>query len=259
MEEVEKSSKKKIFRSAAYPAIDLKEAEGLAQQIAEHFNGKQSVSRSDIAAVLDKSEGFVARPIAALVHYSLLDKTLEGYKLSDLFKDIKNPIDTNELVESRIKAFKSPKLFEELIDKFNGRVVPTELKTHLVRFHSIAEKVADNAAEIFFNSARHAGVLNDKNILKIDIKGNTGNTDYLGEDYIKDDNEKKPPIKTPLELPEHNAGKEIPMHEMEEVPIRLKNGKHAKLIYPADITKKDLIIIRKQIDVLEAYVDDEDE
>jgi len=259
MDSNENNTKKKIVRSAAYPAIDLKEAVDFANKISEHFTDAQSVSRADIAAVLDKSEGTITRPVAALVHYSLVQKTGEGYQLSTLYKDIRNPINDKDLKTSLIKAFNSPKLFLELIEKFNGHVIPEELRTHLVRFHSISEKVADDAAENFLASGRYAGVINDKNILNLSNNNkshdeesiNDSKVNNVSDEYIEDDKDQ-----LHLRLPAHE---ETPDEQIETVPIRLKGGKHAYLKYPADITKKDLKIIRRQLDVLEAYVEDDEE
>lgn len=242
-------TKKSITRSAAYPSLDLESAIEFTRSLSGHFTANQVFHRGDVAAVLDKSEGAITRDVAACVHYGLLDRPQEGYQISSLFKEIVNPINEQDLKASLVRAFENPKLFQELIEKFNSHAIPAELKTHLVRFHSISEKVSETVADIFVKSARYAKVLSDKNILNLfgtsnEVKQNSTTDNGEPDSKYKPDN---PPL-----LPPHVEEKE------EKIPIRLTDNKRAYLIYPPNLTSKDIKIIRKQIDVLEVYISDEE-
>ncbi|MEO9477094.1 MAG: hypothetical protein ABJG41_16230 [Cyclobacteriaceae bacterium] len=248
------TSKRKVQRSAAYPALTLSEAIDFTKELSLHFTDKQSILRADIAAVLGKSEGTIVRDVAAAVQFGLIVKDTDGYRISQLFKNIQNPISSADLFEGLVDSFSSPKLYKELIEKFDGHVVPKELRTHLVRFHSIADKAADSAAEIFFESAKTAGVLSSNGMLNIKTTTNTveENDNLIIEDTSDDVVEEK---KVVLELPAHNEVQSVD----EKLPIRLTDGKHAYLTYPSNLSKKDIKILRKQIDVLEVYVSDDEE
>ena len=160
--------KKLVERSAAYPALPLQNAIKFTESITKHFTDKQVVTREDVAAVLGRSVGNIQRDIAACGHYGLLLRQKEGYQISTLYKEIQNFYDETDLQRNLIEAFKKPKLYQDLIEKYNEHAVPPELRTHLIRFHGITEKSAAAAAETFLDSARFCKVLNEHNILNVE-------------------------------------------------------------------------------------------
>jgi hypothetical protein len=165
--EIEQETKKKtIERSAAYPAISIEEALEFVAEVYKNFPGGQSISREDVAAVLKKREAYIHRDVAAAAHYGLLIRLKGNYQVSDLFKTYKLHLTEAEKQACLLQAFVTPKLYRDLVEKHDGHAIPAELKTHLVRFHNIAEKAAPEVAEGFIANARVVGAANENNILQ---------------------------------------------------------------------------------------------
>lgn len=228
--------------------------------IYKNFPGNQNINRDDVAAVLKTNAGSIQRDVAAAAQYLLLERIKGDYCVSDRFRKIQNFLTESERKQALLEAFGSPKLYAELIEKHDGHAIPTELKTHLIRFHKIAEKAAPGAADLFIENAKYVGAANEHNILNykqalLRLASNANRVDYaevIDEGKVKDKSderiinfiEEKPfdQNKTPL-LPE------IPGNENVKVPLSEK--KFAFLSYPPSIKKRDIEILRKQLDLLE--------
>ncbi|HRO48147.1 hypothetical protein [Agriterribacter sp.] len=247
--------KRFIQRSASYPGISLEEALGFTTEVAKSFPSSQVINRNDIAAVLKKAAASIVREISASVQFQLFSKDKDGYKISPLFKKITNYLDQSERRKLIIEAFGSPKLYAELIEKFNNHAIPQELKTHLIRFHKIAEKAAPDAANVFIESAKFAGVLSDSGILTIspDMAQHLPHNDNVIDNGLSateifiENQVTSPVIRQQLQLTE--------MVNEEKVKIRLTGGKFAYLIYPLDLTKRDISVIQKQIEQLDLIIE----
>lgn len=254
--------KKSIERSAAYPAITIEEAAKLCEGVARNFPGNPSpfVTREDIAAVLKAKAGSIQRDIAAAGHYGFLNRDKSGYQVSELFKTLLNPIGEKERKRCLLTAFGSPKLYQELLEKHDGHAIPQELKTHLIRFHKITENVAQEVADDFIANAKFVGATNEHGILTYKsalAAANDGNTDYVEViTETKNDAEKGNNfqlIENGNQAPQqHPPFKQLPpIPEAENIKIPLSEKKVAYLAYPNNINKKDIQILRAQIDLLE--------
>ena len=161
--DIEKS-KRIVERSAAYPAILIEEAIPFVAAVLKNFPGNQSVTREDIAAVLPDISA-IHRPIAASVHYGLLNREKGKYQVTKLYKDYSNFLSDFEKRKLLLQIFGEPTLYKEIIAKHDGHVLPTELKTHLIRFHRIVDKVAGEVADDFIKNAEYVGAINENRIL----------------------------------------------------------------------------------------------
>lgn len=263
--ESETKNKKLIDRSAAYPGITIEEAVPFVAGIYKNFPGSQRVSREDIAAVLKTKVANIQRDVAAAVQYGLLIKDKDGYKVSDKYKTLHNHLSEDEKKQCLLDAFGSPKLYAEIIVKHNGHVIPAELKTHLIRFHRIAEKAAPYAAEIFITNGKYVGAIDEHNILNYKTNIETFETG----------NETPPPPNTPPPNTINPNGNAAPIdgaivfqnpvnkeqlllnevNNAERVKIRLTEGKIAILTHPILLNQKDIDILKKQIELLELLVE----
>lgn len=264
----EQQPKKIVERSAAYPAISIEEAIRFIESIAKNFPGSPFINRDDIAAVLKTKPHNIHRDIAAAAHYGLLKRQKDSYQVTDLYKTISNPISEAEKAKCLLEVFGFPKLYQELLTKHDGHVIPPELKTHLIRFHKIAEKAAQEVADTFISNARYVGAANEHNILSYKqnlLKATTGGIEYAevippdNSGNLHPDNQKPPPLGG-------NAGEEgkPPAHDQlflnemnnqEKLKIRLSEGKFAYLIYPLNLNSKDIIILNKQIELLQILLE----
>lgn len=254
---VKKLDKKPVERSVSYPGITIEEALIFTDKVSKNFTPSQIISREDIGAVLNTSANTIVREVAACVNYGLfLKQQKEGYQISTRYKTFTNSLSANEKRKFLLDAFQSPKLYIDLIKKFDGHTIPNEFKTHLIRFHKIAENAANLAAEIFIKNAKFCGILNEYNILTFKLSYDQllsdadiqfeeqleriNKQDEMGNSQDTKQNEKP---KTPLLLNEIN--------NKVDKKITLTDGKISIWQYPKNLNKKDIEIFRKEIEILE--------
>lgn len=164
------------------------------------------------------------------------------------------------MIDTNYTPFKrTPKLYQELLSKHDGHAIPAELKTHLIRFHKIADKAAQEVADTFIENAKYTGAANEHGILNHKqalLKLTDSGIEYaeiITENKLKD----QPPEL--LNVIESNQGqanppqyRELPpMPDAENIKIPLTEKKVAFLAYPQNIKKRDIEILRKQLDLLE--------
>ncbi|HEY0246517.1 MAG TPA: hypothetical protein VGC01_13195 [Mucilaginibacter sp.] len=252
----EKVDKKPVERSAENPAISIEKGISFVDSIAKNFSPTQWVTREDIEAVL-KTKG-LHRPIAATVQYGIISRNKNLYQISPTYKELINPISENEVKKIKIQFFSSPKLYAELIEKYDGHVVPSDLKVHLIRFHNIAPNASNDVAELFFQNARFAGVISDNNILNVSV--------------VSDPSVITPPqvaaksTDIPVNVENSEAGV-LRLKQLEDeknrtkllsevnnpitYKIPLSEKKNAVLTYPHELNEKDIQILKKYIELLE--------
>ena len=256
--------KKSVERSAAYPGFSIEDALRYVAEIYKHFR-TAFTKRDDITALVENSH---PRNIAACVYYLFLNREKDTYQASDLYKTTANPLSDTEKRKCLLEAFAAPKLNSELIEKFDGDTVPPELVIHLHRFHKITEDAAPLAAEVFIKNAKFCGVLGEDNILRYkqtfdrlygiatppaqpDVQIATQSQQTAANppavDNASNTNANVLPKQNPLMLEE--------IVNKEEVKIRLTGNKIAYLIYPNNLTKKDVMILQKQIEQLDLMVE----
>lgn len=260
------SPKKTLERSAAYPDLSVSEAVKFTADVAKHFpSTTQVINRDDIAAVLNKVAASIQRDVASCAHYKFFNRVEGGYQISESYRTIANPLSEREKRTCLLQAFGEPKLNAELIAKFDGHVVPQELRTHLIRFHKIAEKASDHAAAVFIKSAKECGVLNDKSILNYKselakLKDNNiqfaeVTTEKPDSDAPLGDNQEIIDIIIPEAKPKELPAPQIPPIAGEEkLKIPLTGRRYAYLIYPSDLNVQDAEILAKQMEVLKLLV-----
>lgn len=249
------ASKRKVDRSAAYPVLTIEDSLVLVADVYKNFRNEYA-KRNDI---LNLIEGVHPRHIAAASHYGLLDREKDSYRVSELYKNIANPIDQTERKSNLRLALYKPSLYKELIDKFEGDVIPETLVYHLSRFHRITEDAAPLAADVFIKNLRYCGVINENGVLR-----------YKDGNYQDDSTKVIIPnsslpnevsglaadVKRAEPIAEQTQQKLLPeIINEEKSKIRLTGGRFAYLIYPFDLNKKDIIILQKEIEQLELLVE----
>lgn len=156
--EIEKNKSSKE-RSVAYPSVTLGDAVDFTSKLREAL-GKGPYSRDEAARALGhvKLSGPAARKVAALVHYGLLVRSGNAYNQTQLAQDILKPLSDEQKTEAVIKAVRSPRLFEKLIQKYSGQALPTMLHHVLIR-EGISESAANEVSRLFTESIKFAGLL----------------------------------------------------------------------------------------------------
>lgn len=160
MSEENKQQKEKVTkdRSVAYPSITLPDAIELASKLRDGL-GKGPYSREEAARAMGhpKLSGPAARKVAALVHYSLLERTGNAYYQTHVAQDILKPLSDDQKTAAIIKAVRSPRLFEKLLQTYSGQALPTMLHNVLIR-ERVSESASDDVVRIFTESIKFAGI-----------------------------------------------------------------------------------------------------
>lgn len=248
-------SKQTRERSKAYPGCALEDCVRFVGMIKKAL-GRGTHDRESLAKAMGFStvSGAVSPKIAALVHFGLMERTSSGYELSALSRSITDPLDESERRKAIREAFALPTLYQEIIAKFepDGKI-PSQLATHLHRFHGITDAASTQAAEIFVSSGRYAVALDEFNNItrsephesKVVSEAPTASlsaeTAQALPPTIPVVQQPPTPIIVPLQTP---SG-----HQRFEFAIT--QGRAVVLTVPADLNAKDIRIIRKQIELLE--------
>lgn len=151
---------KNVKRSAAYPAISLQVAVKDVDLLREKL-GSGPYSRDSAAKALGYTgvTGTSGRRVASLVHYGLVERKGDTYYQSGLADQILRYTDDKERKQGIIRALKSPKLFQTLINVYEGKTIPVMLPHILSRQYDINETVSKEVVEVFKSSLDFAGVL----------------------------------------------------------------------------------------------------
>lgn len=239
-------------RSASYPGITLEKAILFAELYYKHFSSTTFVKREEIASVLKMHPNSIAIELAACAQYGLMEKSTEGYKTTKLFDDIFRPENQKEKKISMLIAYGNPKLNKELLAKFDGHVIPSEFPNTLVKHHSITPNAAPKAAQVFIESGKSVGAINDANVLRhSDTLNGLRKMQYAEVEEVsseESDNSsernQQVQIFTPAQdNPLGNIGSSY-----NKVPLHVTASKVAYFAYPADLTANDIKIIKHHID-----------
>lgn len=251
---MENRLKKEVRRSNAYPSITLDEALDLTEFVYKN-SGHSYIKLEDIASLMKKSVGGISQRIGSAVQYNLLElKSGTGYRPSDLFKKIYKPISQNEKHQNLVDAFNSPKLYVELINKYEGSILPSDviLPNILERDHSIYDDAARKASQVFLENVKTLGLLNSAN--EFSINNANSNNDNKHEEKKEEVNSKSE-AKNPISRPTPNTQDDNTNLDLLKIEIGLSNNKKAVIFYPKDMTNLDVEIIKLQVSVLEKIVE----
>ena len=240
------NQKKDKQRSASYPSLSVLKAYTYAEKINEKF-GNSEFTREEFAHLIGVHPNTTSRDIASCVQYKFLEKKeAKGtYKISELFNDIFRPESEKDKQGGLIQAFSNPKLYHELIEKFDGNVIPEELPNTLIKHHGITAAASKDAADTFIASAIEVGVFDRKMLKYTIVKGATAKTQYAevvdvpneeNGERIKEQEQSMVVIKKP---DENTTDVKVPIH--------LTKNKAAYLQYPLNTSAKDIKLLEHAI------------
>ena len=241
-------------RSALYPPSTWDECVELIKKI-EKYCGKVGYDAvaQDFGLTNASTKSFTRR-LSAAKQFGLIltaGKTLQN---TDLARQYLYP--TDELAQSRIKVqcFQLPPLYSKLVERFNGKQLPTEsmLSNILMRDYEIVKAVKDAAAKCFLKNAEQMGVaingVLNCNITQEDVMA-TDSTSTFSEDEVAVSQE--PEINTtPVPEAKENPKTQLPNKDFIEQSYETESGKPARIIIPKDATVDDLAAISDMLSIL---------
>lgn len=145
-------------RSTMYPVVNLHDAIEKVQQLVKSV-GLGPFSRETAVKGMNYSSlsGASGRAFSALVQYGLIDRlSKDDYKVSSVATRITNPISSEDYELAKEEAAKSPKLFSELFNRFEGQEIPDQLENILFNqkeYKFANHKSAQDAATNFRQTA----------------------------------------------------------------------------------------------------------
>ncbi len=236
-------------RSRAYPVLSLKDGSRAMGEILAGL-GDGAFGREVLGEVLGYSNahgGPGARKIAALAQYGLLRRRAGLYSPTALARRIVEPEDARSRAAALRRALQHPPLFRAILERYapQGRV-PSQLASVLWRDHGITRKASRFAAETFRKSARFAGV--------VDRDGA-----FLPESEPPASSRPgdPPPAASPPAAGPPAAGSMSESESEQRFEFALTGDKVARLWLPLGLCRRDLEIVRRQIDFLEYQVTEE--
>ncbi|CUB31457.1 hypothetical protein [Bacillus amyloliquefaciens] len=224
-------------RSRGFPRFNLENTLKFAKLI-RSYSGDSDIEKDLITKALGykKYSGAVGNKIASLKHFGLLERSSGNYKLTQLSKRIIDSMSEKDFQSALRTAFLQPELFAELFNKYSSEgAIPDNLPEILNAYHEISDNSSEYASRIFIESALFANIIHkNKRIIKSNRE----------ETFMDKKNS------TPSEALEQGT------IEMQRFDFSLTNGKSAKIIVPGTLIKRDIQIIRKQIETLELQVEE---
>jgi hypothetical protein len=171
---------------------------------------------------------------------------LFGYKPTDCYKRIVKFLTESERQAALTEALNSPELYKKLLadpDVMDESITVEGLAIRLNRSHNITDAASEKAASVFLNN------LSDLNM-------NPGRTIKVNDDFDDNDNTSLQKFEQGEDAYTNQKSEEVSKVIMSAIPnsltleIPLKEQRLAKLIYPMDITDKDLDKILRFVDAL---------
>lgn len=231
----------KTERSRAYPLLSLEQGRLAVGEIRAAL-GAGCYSREVLAEALGHTNAYGgpgARKIAALAQFGLLSRRAGLYSPTPLAERVSaaEPGTLDGQAALR-EALQRPPLFRELLERYAAQErVPSQLASVLWKDHGITRKASELAAENFKLSARYAGVLDAQGTLRLPQSTRSP----------------APTFSAPSsEVAEGSRDAE------QQFVFPLTGGKVARLALPRNLSRTDLDIIRRQVQLIEDQVTEEE-
>lgn len=234
-------------RSRAYPGVSLESSISHAvlvrKNLGKGFNDRESIAK---AIGHETFNGTVGRKVAAMAYFGLLKRDGDKYALSELSDSISIARNDQERSDAIAAAFGTPTLYKELLTKYKPEgQVPKQLTNLLVRDHGISEVAAPDAARIFLESGKLAGVLNSDGEFVARGKVESESPNNYGQEVDGEIGDEE------SDEPRPSADKN------QQFIFSLTEGKFAKLVVPSSLNARDVKIIGKQLELLALQAGDE--
>ncbi|UCC90842.1 MAG: hypothetical protein JSW24_01400 [Dehalococcoidia bacterium] len=239
-EAITKTTKKAREKSAQYPSYDLSPCIEFVRVVDKL--GRNQVAEGSLLSELrlksSNTKSYKGK-LSSSRQFGLLDSKAGLLSITERANLVLYPTEEKKDVQFKkliIEAFRSPALYQKLINRFDGKGIPKleTLANILMNEYKIAKAVKNSAAKVFVSSAKFAGVLGDNNVLQV------------GQTYEAITGE-APPAET--EIPE-TGQKPPPMGQVHSLKLALSSGKSATITVPSDITRADVERLKSMLELL---------
>lgn len=241
----EDASEKNSKRSNSYPARTHSFALAFVEKIYQELGSSDFHSKENIADAHGLAVPSIKTTLSTAQQYGLLEiKHGIGYKVTALAIKIFHPENDSEKISSIIESLKMSDIFSQLLNEFNGQVVPslTGITNIIIRRYDFKNPIAERIAEIFIDNLKDYNLINPKNILFLDGKLKSTNSAATTQES-----------KGPATESGRAGGKEdftANQPGIVDILIPLKGKRKAHLLIPEEYTEEDLDRIAKFVEAL---------
>jgi len=243
----ETSKKASREKSVKYPFYSLQECIDYLSIIHEIGGKKEApiesvISKLGITSTHNRRYSYLT---SSAENFGLIEKTKNGIKPTEIGTLILYPPNGEEQrKELLISAFKTPVLYQKIIERYNNTILPNrEILKNIFYSLGIARIVLEYAVDSFVESARYANVLDSNSRLSIT---DTGIGEVPNQPQLPDSN--YPPNNRVSEPP--RAAERQSDIGIDKIEITTISGKKASILLPSDSTKED---IEKLIKLLRVF------
>jgi len=248
----EDAMKKTREKSVRYPADDLNECVNFLS-IVHSIGGRKDapiesiLSKLNLTSAETKSFRYL---VSSAEIFGLIEKTNGGIKPTEFGTLILYPPDgENQKRKLLIDAFKTPQLYQKIIERYDNMILPNNTILRNVFLHQgIATKALDKAVEAFIKSAQYANIIDSNNRLCMSNPDNT----IPSQSTLSESNaipQKPKSDFSRLQLEEKGESPKISpgYHKFE---FTISTGKKAYVQIPMDCKKEDLEKLKKILDAV---------
>lgn len=243
----EDNGDKNLKRSRSYPSKLHNYVVSFVERIYTELGSSDYHGNEDIAKAHNLAIPSIKPTLSTAQQYGLLElKHGVGYKVTPLAIKIFHPENDSEKIASIIESLKSSDLFNDLINQFNGQVVPSlnGVTNILIRRFDFKSIIAEKVAEIFIDNLKQYNLINPKNVLVVENKKDNGVVNNKTQESLNnqtiDSNSTK--------LDEKKFAIEPGIVDI-VIPLKSSNQK-AHLLIPENYKEEDLDRIAKFVDAL---------
>lgn len=231
-----RKDKAKMEKSTLYPSCALQDCIEFIKLI-DTLGGKGADEGTILASLKLKSPSTSSywRKSSSAKQFGLVNKKGSYWEIADIGRRILYPTGgETEKQKLRLQAFLSPKLYAQLKERYDGKQLPTQetFANVLINEYGISKVAKDRAAEVFFDSAKYAGVLSEDNFFRV-------------SEEVKPSQDK-----TAVETIEGDQALPGGVTGTQSVKVTLSGGTTGTIIVPNTITKKDVERLKKMLDLL---------
>lgn len=233
----------KYSKSTQYPGTTWSKAVNLIETIKNKFNGS-AVSYENLADaynVASTTRSFTGR-LSGAKQYGLIETSGSVVTLTTIGREYAYPTSASSRSKIMFECVKKPKLFSDLIDRFNGKSLPTKelLGNILMSEYGILQQVKDIVADIFLTTIHECG---------FELNGVLNYTDNSVEVNLEDEkvkiNDNPEDSRSNVELTESPKEKENNIR----IVYPSLEGVYACIEFSRNATKEDLLGLRDMLDV----------
>lgn len=240
-------TKKPRERSREYPQYDLKFCIELTETINSKLGNRYS-SAEQLSKAFNKSITYLGSQLSSCKQYSLLDlKKGEGYKPTEYFYKVTRGRTEADRLDASIYCLKSPSIYNDFIEKYNGQEVPSDLPSIFYWDYDITEAAKDAAAKVFLENLNALNLISADGILQV------------GEQKVPNEPEIVQPIAKQVEhlVPQSTVQQWVAPHKTLVEPIqgykrsdiKISNGRFVTLDFPFDITSDEIDRLIKNLEL----------